>query len=113
MTATTQCPQPCIFEMTVSDALLYSETQVDSLAVQLYENPQLQTVSFRILHKYGLLKPSKAAKRDSLYDCLSTVVQVEVPSIGPCAEGYYNYLAVAVLNRLSAELNELGSHNYH
>lgn len=113
MTATASCPNPLVVEMTVSDNFLYSETQIESLAMQLHDNPFIGAVSFRVLHMAGMLLPNEHTDIDPRYDLPATVICIDVPTVHDVGLYYYNNIAVKMLCQLSEKMKDSKAYHLH
>ena len=113
MTATASCPNPQVVEMTISDNFLYSETQIESLAMQLHDNPFIGAVSFRVLHTSGMLSPNEHTDIDPRYGLPATVICIDVPTIGDAGLHYYNKVAVKMLRQLSEKMKDSKAYHLH
>lgn len=113
MSAAASCPFPLTVEMTISDGYLYSETQIESLAMKLHDDPLIQVVSFRVLHLAGALAPNPNSSLDERYNMLATVIPIEVPAIAHVGRYYYNNLAVTMLTQLCREMGSCKAHHLH
>ena len=113
MTATASCPNPQVVEMTISDNFLYSETQIESLAMQLHDNPFIGTVSFRVLHTSGMLSLNEHTDIDPRYGLPATVICIDVPTIGDAGLYYYNKVAVKMLRQLSEKMKYSKAYHLH
>lgn len=113
MTATASCPNPQVVEMTISDNFLYSETQIESLAMQLHDNPFVGAVSFRVLHMAGMLLPNEHTDIDPRYDLPATVICIDVPTIGDVGLYYYNNVALKMLSQLSEKMKDSKAYHLH